>query len=104
MEEMVNVEENSVMSNTPETGYARRMEPIMRKAMMEYYNSLSKEELLEYMRDQPGITADIIRGMLGSVRAQLYFGVTLDTSRKVTNVSFTSEDTIEEKVVVEEEQ
>ena len=44
--------------------YATKMDNVLRRVVAEWWDSLSKEELLTYLLEQPSITADHIRHAL----------------------------------------
>ena len=57
------------------SGYAPKMDKVLTNAMKDWYNNLSKEELLAYLADQPTVTADTIRQMLSGMDCVLTFDV-----------------------------
>lgn len=56
-------------------GYAPKMDNSLTKTIADWWNCLTKEELLTYLLNQPDITADHIRHMLANEDCTLAFGV-----------------------------
>lgn len=65
---------NEVLRNNG-GGYAPKMDAYLSKAIEEWWKGLSKEELLDYLREQPTVTADNLRNMLANENCKLSFGV-----------------------------
>lgn len=57
------------------TTYESKLDQVLQQGMREWWNSLSKEELLTYIMEQPQITADFIRQMLSNENCLMGFGV-----------------------------
>lgn len=70
--------DNVVLANN--SGYAPKMDKTFTSAVKSWWESLTKEELLDYLRDQPAMTADVIRNMLANEQCVLAFGVKFSTS------------------------
>lgn len=61
-------------------GYAPKMDTAVTKAISDWWNNLSKEELLAYLAEQPQVTADNIRNMLANEDCTLAFGMTFSAA------------------------
>lgn len=70
------------------SSYAIKMDDIMTKSMNEWWEGLSKEELLKYIEEQEAITADHIRTMMKSVNGVLAFDVRYGLSGSMAAVDF----------------
>lgn len=68
--------------------YAQKMDEIATKALAEWWNGLSKEELLQYLADQPALTADELRKMLGSVNTTLAFDISFALTNQEAHTNF----------------
>lgn len=72
-----------------ETGdnYAPKLDAVLSKAVSEYWNNLSKEEILTYLLHQPTVTADSLRKMLSNEQAVINIGVSFNLceSKAVTD-------------------
>lgn len=53
------------------SGYGQKMDAILSKAFDEWWMSLTKDEILDYLRSQPTITAESLRAMLKNEKATL---------------------------------
>jgi hypothetical protein len=56
-------------------GYSPKMDMAVTRAVNDWWNSLSKEELLHYIAEQPTMTADAIRKMMGNMNCVLAFDI-----------------------------
>lgn len=61
-------------------GYAPKMDAVLTKAVEEWWNGLTKDELLEYLREQPNVTADNLRNMLANENCKLAFGISFSAA------------------------
>lgn len=61
-------------------GYAPKMDNSLSDAIKNWWCSLSKNEILDYLRDQPDVTADALRNMLSNENCALAFGVQFSAS------------------------
>jgi len=66
--------------NSNNNNYASKMDACMTKSMSEWFNGLSKEELLDYLAGQPAVTADTIREMLSTMNCVLAFDIRFSTA------------------------
>lgn len=55
--------------------YVSKMDNAMTKAMTDWWNNLTKDELLAYISEQPTMTADVIRAMMGNMNCVLAFDI-----------------------------
>lgn len=58
--------------------YAPKLDEAMRKATTEWFDKLSKPELLQFLADRDDLTADMIRDMLKHEQVVLGFGIQYD--------------------------
>ena len=70
--------------------YAEKMNALATKAMQDWWNNLSKEQLLQYLADQPNLTADNIRQMLSSMNTVLAFDIKLSLNTMEAKTDFHS--------------
>ena len=77
---------NGVIQNNG-GGYAPKMDSYLTKAIEEWWKGLTKDEILDYLREQPTVTADILRNMLANENCKLSFGVSFSaaTHQSVTD-------------------
>ncbi len=68
--------------------YAKKMNEAMTQAANNWWNSLTKEELLAYLQDSPEITADVLRTMLRNEQATLSIGSSFNTVTRTASASF----------------
>ena len=66
--------------NANGSDYAPKMDNNLTKTITEWWNGLSKEEILTYILNQPDITADHIRHMLANEDCTLAFGIKFSTA------------------------
>lgn len=59
--------------------YASKMDAAVTEAMKNWWKGMSKEELLQYIAEQPSITADQIRSMMTNMNAVLAFDIRFST-------------------------
>lgn len=55
--------------------YITKMDDYLKSVMNEWWKSLSKEEILTYLLQQPSITADHLRSMLANEQCMMMFEV-----------------------------
>lgn len=72
--------------------FEQKMNEIMTHAYQEWWNGLTKEELLDYMAAQKDITADILRNMFSTLDINLSIDTMFSTSQAVAQVDFSSGD------------
>lgn len=76
------------INNAEGSNYAVKMDRLMSNAMKEWWNSLSKDEILQYLHDQPAVTADNLRRMLADVDTVLAFDVRFSTDESAAATDF----------------
>ena len=54
-------------------------------ALDQWWNSMSKDELLDYIKSQPQIDADYLRTMLKNEGIQIQFGTTYNAAEKTAS-------------------
>lgn len=62
------------------SGYAVKMDDMVTKTIHEWWSNLSKEELLEYIAEQPTMTADVIRNMMANMNCVMAFDIRYATA------------------------
>lgn len=72
-------------------GYAQKMNAVASKAFSEWWNSLTKEEILEYLLEQPTVTADNLRGMLANEQGMLAFDIQFSVASLEATTDFHTE-------------
>lgn len=70
------------MVKTENSSYESKLDQIMAQSMQTWWESLSKEELLTYMMEQPQITADFIRQMMANENCVMGIGVKFSMNAK----------------------
>lgn len=73
-------------------GYAPKMDNALTKAIADWWQGLSKDEILEYLREQPDVTADILRNMLANENCKLSFGVSFSAATHQSVADFYKEE------------
>lgn len=71
-----------------QSGYAPKMDNAMTRAMTDWFNNLSKEELLNFLADQPTVTADNLREMLSNMNSVLAFDIRFSTASSQAMTDF----------------
>ena len=80
------------MQNTPQgAGYAEKLDKVLTSGVTNWYNNLSKQELLDFMKDRPDITADAIRSMMANSNIALGFATQFNTVTKSATSQFEEE-------------
>lgn len=77
-------------ANLTETGkdYAPKMDRMMSQAVTEWWNKLTKEELLQYIYEQPELTADVIRQLLANENCTMKFTVAFSAATTDATTDF----------------
>ena len=70
------------MMKANNTGYQSKFDQAVETAMKEWWDGLSKEDLLTYMAEQPGIDANFIRSMLANANCVMGIGVKFSMTSK----------------------
>lgn len=73
-------------------GYAPKMDMALSQTVGDWWKGLTKIELLQYIHDQPGVTADDIRRMLANEGVTLEFGLKFSASSTDVVTNFYSEE------------
>lgn len=82
------------MANTPNfqsqsgSGYRQKMDTIAQEAFSKWWNGLTKQELLDYIAEQPSLTADVLRQMLADEQAVLSFGMSFHVANNQAVTDF----------------
>lgn len=73
-----------------ETGvnYASKLDDIITQSATKWFDSLSKQELLQFLNDRDDITADALREMLKHENAVLGFGIQFDVANGKASADF----------------
>lgn len=72
--------------------YAPKLDSVLSKALTEYWNGLSKEEILTYLLHQPSVTADTLRTMLANQNSSLSIGVEFNLHESTAETDFYTDD------------
>lgn len=83
---MITNNENGGVQNSG--GYIPKMDNALATAINDWWINLTKEELLGYIKDQPDVTADVIRNMLANENCVLSFGVAFSAATKAAVTDF----------------
>lgn len=75
---MITNNENGGVQNSG--GYVPKMDNAFTAAIKQWWDNLTKEEIISYLSDQPNITADVLRNMLANENCVLSFGVSFATA------------------------
>lgn len=70
------------------SNYATKMNEILTEATSKWWNSLSKEDLLAYLAEQPDVTADTLRQMMSGTNCTLDFSLQYDTNQSTASATF----------------
>jgi hypothetical protein len=78
------------MSNVIKDGeaYAPKMDNSLTKAISDWWEGLTKDELLTYLAQQPTVTADSLRQMLSNEQAILNLSVAFSLSSRSALADF----------------
>ena len=88
---MIATGENSTFENSG--GYGPKIDRVITEAVKGWWNNLSKDELLQFIKEQPSITADNIRNMMANENSNLIFGVTFSTATEDACADFVGKNT-----------
>lgn len=69
-------------------GYVPKMDNALTAAIKQWWESLTKEEILKYLQDQPNITAEVLRNMLANENCVLSFGVSFSAAMQSAVTDF----------------
>ncbi len=70
------------MVEAKNAGYVSKLDQSLANTMREWWEGLSKEDLLTYIAEQPQITADFIRQMLANENIVMGIGVKFHMTSK----------------------
>lgn len=70
------------------SNYESKLNQAVSATMREWWDGLSKEDLLTYMAEQPQITADFIRQMLANENCVLGIGMMFSVTAKEARSNF----------------
>lgn len=68
--------------------YESKMNNALSEAIADWWKSLTKEELLDYLREQPAITADVLRALIANNDSVLAFDIRFATAPMVAVTDF----------------
>lgn len=71
--------------------YTTAINAVASEAINNWWQNLSKEDLLSFLRDNPYVTADTLRTMVRASGVQLSFSVAFDTTADSSSVCFFEE-------------
>lgn len=78
MDGNINMQATNVGEDLQDYNYL--LEETLRKGLGEWFQNLSKEQLLKFLADRKDITADTIRKMMANSSMALLFGTSYDTA------------------------
>ncbi len=82
------MEDMNKMNSRDGSTYASKMDEAVTKAMQGWWKSLTKEELLQYLLEQPKVTADDIRNMMANMDCVLAFDIRYSTNKNDAATDF----------------
>ncbi len=77
-----------MVASNNSSGYDTKLNQAFSSAMKDWWDGLSKEELLTYLAEQPGITADFLRQMLANENVVMGIGVKFSVNSKEAASNF----------------
>lgn len=69
-------------------GYAEQLDKTLKDSVSNWWNQLSKEDLLQLIADRPQITADMIRDMFSTYNMTLGFAVQYNSTLSTATAQF----------------
>ena len=72
--------------------YAQQMDDQLSEAMRNWWNNLTKEDLLQYLAEQPHVTADYLRTMLANEQSAMAVGAVFSFSAQNATTNFHTAD------------
>lgn len=72
--------------------YAQQMNECLSAAMKSWWESLTKEDLLQYLAEQPHVTADYLRTMLANEQTAMAIGAVFSFNGKTATANFHTAD------------
>lgn len=81
---------SNLQINTDGSQYADKMDNMLKETVTQWWDGLSKEELLAYIAEQPSITADHIRTMFANEQVKLKFEVNFLVAAREASADFHS--------------
>lgn len=79
---------SNVVMTSDNNDYAMKLDNMVSKTISDWWNNLSKEDILEYLAHQPDVTADKLRDMLANEQCVLNVGVAFDVGNSNATVDF----------------
>lgn len=77
------------MGDQVRTSYENKINEGLTNALKAWWNSLTKEEILQYLASQETVTADTLRGLMADTNTELVFGMCFNTKALNADVNFT---------------
>lgn len=68
--------------------YDSKMNQVLTEAITSWWSGLSKEELLQYLQEQPAVTADMLRSMLANEQVTMGLGVQFSVNNLCATADF----------------
>lgn len=90
---MSNPENNNMTSNE---NYQQRLDRQVSNLIDAWWNGLSKDDLLEFIRDNKAITADMLRALFREQSVVIYSDLTFSTASNKAQVDFNGESSVQE--------
>lgn len=70
------------------TNYASKMDDAVSQAISNWWNGLTKEEILAYLADQPTITADTLRQLVANNNSVMAFDIRFMSANGMAQTDF----------------
>lgn len=71
--------------------YTQKINEQLTIAFTNWWNNLTKDEILDYLRNQPTVTADSLRSLMSETNTQLVFNACFDTNDNSASIDFNEE-------------
>ena len=79
------------MTAEVKNSYTSKINANLTQALTSWWNNLSKEEILEYLKNQPSVTADSLRKLFADTNTQLVFSTSFETNSSSASADFSEE-------------
>lgn len=88
--------EANLTNNATNENYQQRLDRQISTLIDQWWNNLSKDDLLEFLRDNKNITADMLRALFKEQNVVLYSDLAFSTRTNKAQVDFNGESNISE--------
>ncbi len=80
-----------------EPNYVASMNGGLTTSVNDWWEGLSKDNLLAFLQDNPEVSADMLRAMIAYANVTLTFNVTFNSTEKKSSVEFFSQNVEDQK-------